>query len=106
MRSTPSARASSSRILALQTGRKTRRRATSLGKIDSSIFGLQVGFYPMSNVLLTAAFDSVPVKTDSAVALPTGITCNVNTHQLATAHAYGINMPYFLPTGGYGAMYG
>ena len=25
---------------------------------------------------------------------------NVNTHQFATAHAYAINMPYFLPTGG------
>ncbi len=87
-------------FIALQTGSENAPSSDFLGKIDSSIFGLQVGFYPMSNVLLTAAFDSVPVKTDSAVALPTGITCNVNTHQLATAHAYAINMPYFLPTGG------
>ena len=61
---------------------------------------MQIGFNPMTNVLLTAAFDSIPVEDRYAVTLPTGITCNANTHQLATAHAYGINMPYFLPTGG------
>jgi len=86
-------------FVALQTGTENAPSDDILGKIDSSIFGLQVGFYPMPNVLLTGAFDSIPWKTDT-VALPTGITCNATTHQLATAHAYAINMPYFLPTGG------
>lgn len=85
--------------IALQTGTESAPSDDILGKIQSSLFGMQIGFYPMSNVLLTAAFDSVPVRTDT-VTLPTGITCNANTHQLATAHSYGINMPYFLPTGG------
>jgi hypothetical protein len=85
-------------FVALQTGSENAPSSDLLGKIDSSIFGLQVGFYPMTNVLLSGAFDSVPVRTDT-VTLPTGITCNAQ-HQLATAHAYGINFPYFLPTGG------
>lgn len=86
--------------VALQAGNESAPSDDVLGKIQSSIFGMQVGFYPMSNVLLSAGFDSIPLKTDSGVVLPTGITCNVNTHQFATAHAYAINMPYFLPTGG------
>ncbi len=85
--------------VALQTGSESAPSGDILGKIDSTIFGMQVGFNPMPNVLLTGSFDSIPWKTDT-VTLPTGITCNANTHQLASAKAYNYNMPYFLPTGG------
>jgi hypothetical protein len=84
---------------ALQAGSENAPYSDLLGKIQSSIFGLQVGFYPMTNVMLSAAFDSIPIRTDT-VTLPTGITCNVHTHQIVSAHPYGINFPYFLPTGG------
>jgi hypothetical protein len=86
-------------FVALQFGSENAPSDDLVGKVQSTIFGMQVGFNPMSNVLLTAAFDSIPVRTDT-VTLPTGITCNPNTHQLATAKAYNYNFPYFLPTGG------
>lgn len=86
-------------FIALQTGSENAPSGDILGKIDSTIFGMQVGFNPMSNVLLTGSFDSIPWRTDT-ITLPAGITCNANTHQLATTKAYNHNMPYFLPTGG------
>ena len=85
--------------VALQTGTESAPSDDILGKIQSSIFGMQVGFNPMTNVLLSAGFDTIPWKTDT-ITLPAGITCNANTHQLASAKAYNYNMPYFLPTGG------
>jgi hypothetical protein len=85
-------------FIALQTGAENAPSSDLIGKVDASVFGLQAGFYPLANVLLTGAFDAIPVRTDSAVSVA-GITCN-SQHQLETAHAYGINFPYWLPTSG------
>jgi hypothetical protein len=85
-------------FVALQTGTENAPSSDILGKIDASMFGLQAGFYPMTNVLLTAAFDSVPVKTDTDQSFA-GITCN-SQHQFVSAKAYHYELPYFTPTGG------
>ena len=88
--------------LALQAGDESAPSSDLLGKIDASVFGLQAGFYPMSNVLVTAAFDTIPVRTDT-IALPAGYACNVNTHQIAPTAAYKeATFPYFLPGGSAG----
>jgi hypothetical protein len=85
-------------FVALQTGTENAPSGDILGKIDASMFGLQVGFNPMTNVLLTAAFDSVPVKTDTDQSFA-GITCN-SQHQFVSKKAYNYELPYFTPTGG------
>ena len=56
------ARANSSPMWRCKPVRKARRRTTFSERSSRSIFGMQVGFYPMSNVLLTAAFDSIPLE--------------------------------------------
>jgi hypothetical protein len=86
-------------FIALQAGTENAPSSDLLGKIQSTIFGMQVGFNPMSNVTLTGAFDTLPVRTDT-IALPAGITCNATTHQFATSKAYNHNFAYFTPTGG------
>jgi len=85
---------------ALQAGTENAPSSDLLGKIQSTIFGFQVGFNPMSDVLLTAGFDNVPWRTDT-ITLPTGFKCNATTHQITSTKAYNYNFPYFLPaTGG------
>jgi len=88
--------------LALQAGSENAPSSDILGKVDASVFGLQAGFYPLSNVLVAAGFDSIPIRTDT-IALPAGYTCNVNTHQIAPTAAYKeATFPYFLPGGSAG----
>jgi hypothetical protein len=88
--------------LALQAGDESAPSSDLLGKIDASVFGLQAGFYPMSNVLVAAGFDSIPIRTDT-ITMPAGYTCNVNTHQVTPTKSYNeATFPYFLPGGSAG----
>lgn len=73
-----------------------------IGKIDSSIFGLQAGASIAQNVVLAAGFTYIPLKTDT-IALPAGYSCASNHTIKGTANsANGVSLPYLLPSGGTG----
>jgi hypothetical protein len=78
-----------------------------LGKIASTVVGLQGGINVMPNVQLAISGDYVPIKTDTLSAAQMaagGVVCN-STHTVAlaaNAKANNVNFPYFLPTGGTG----
>jgi len=88
--------------LALQGGTENGTSSDLLGKIDSSIIGAQIGFYPMPALLLAGSFDYIPLKTDTVDLATYGLTCSAQ-HQIgfAAGHkAYNVAFPYFLPSGG------
>jgi hypothetical protein len=88
--------------VAIQAGDEQSTSSDLLGKIDATVFGIQAGFYPLSNVLVAAGFDTIPVRTDT-ITLPAGYTCNTNTHQIAPTSSYKeATFPYFLPGGSAG----
>jgi len=75
-----------------------------LGDISSTVFGLQAGFNPMTNIALTAGYDSIPVKTATLTAAQAAgvITCSNTSHQVTPVSKYKVNLPYFLPASGTG----
>ncbi|HTX57534.1 MAG TPA: hypothetical protein VMD47_10600 [Candidatus Acidoferrales bacterium] len=85
-------------FLAIQGGTENAPSSDLVGKVDAAVFGAQAGFYPMSNVLLTGAFDTIPVRTDTDQSFA-GITCNAQ-HQFATKKSYNYELPYWVPAGG------
>lgn len=78
--------------VALQGGTESNAGRSYLGKITSQDIGLQLGANVTKNVLLTAAYDSIPWRTDTIV-LPKNVTCN-QSYQIA---AKGATLAYFLP---------
>ncbi len=87
-------------FIAAQGGSEANAGTALLGKISSTIFGLQAGFNPLKAVTLTGGFDTIPIKTDT-VTLPGGFSCT-STHTIKNPSNYAGNLPYFLPTGGTG----
>ncbi len=87
-------------FIAAQGGSEANAGSAFLGKINSTIFGLQAGFNPLSDVTLTGAFDTIPVRTDT-VALPAGFSCTP-AHTIKSPANYAGNLSYFLPAGGTG----
>ena len=96
-------------FVAIQAGQESNTGSALIGKISSSVFGIQAGFNPLPNITLQASYDTVPVKTDNVV-LPAGFGCSA-THQITspnilgyvagvTPKGYGGNLPYALPVGG------
>jgi hypothetical protein len=92
-------------FVAIQAGGESNTGSALIGKISSSVFGIQAGFNPLPNITLQASYDTVPVKTDNVV-LPAGFACNA-THQITSPAVvgsaiggYGGNLPYALPQGG------
>ncbi len=78
-----------------------------LGKIASTVVGLQGGVNVLPNVQLVVGGDYVPTKTDTLSATQMaagGVVCGpTGTVALAPgAKANNVNFPYFLPTGGTG----
>ena len=90
-------------FIAAQGGGESNTGTSLLGKISSTIYGVQAGFNPLHNVTITGAYDDIPVKTDN-VTLPNGFKCSAS-HTISSpskAESYGGNLPYFLPSGGTG----
>ena len=86
-----------------QFGSETNPNPSILGKISSTVYGLQGGFNPLSNITITAGFDVVPVKSDqlstAAGTLPAGYGCSAS-HTLTNANKpYLSNIGYFLMNG-------
>ncbi len=79
--------------VALQGGWEGNSGQSYIGKIDSQIFGVQIGANLTKNLLLTAGYDEIPWKTDS-VFLPKGVTCSNSNNQISTN---GLTLGYFLP---------
>jgi hypothetical protein len=83
--------------VALQGGWESNTGASYIGKIQSSVIGLQLGATPikgkLGSVLFTAGFDELPWKNDSVV-LPAGVKCSNTNYQIS---ASGATLGYFLP---------
>ena len=79
--------------LALQGGWESNTGASYIGKIASSLIGLQGGVNVTKNVLVTAGFDSIPWHNDT-INLPKGVTCSNSNYQIS---AKGATLGYFLP---------
>jgi len=102
-------------FVALQYGSEGNTGSSLVGKISSTVFGMQAGFNVMQNVTLTGGFDTSPWHTDT-VTLPFGFSCNGTvgfssasltapkvvspTGVTAAVAGYGGQVPYFLPQGG------
>jgi len=79
--------------IALQGGWDQNAGRSFLGKINSQVFGAQIGFYPWKGLQFAAGYDQIPWKTDT-VFLPKNVTCNNANHQITAA---GATLGYFLP---------
>ncbi len=84
-------------FIAFQGGTEQDTGSHIAGKINSQIFGVQLGATPWKNVDLTAGFDAIPEKTDN-VTLPAGVACSAGHLITGAGAAHPFN--YFLPAGG------
>jgi hypothetical protein len=73
--------------LAMQGGREGNGGQSYIGKVDSQVFGAQLGAKAIENLRFTAGYDEIPWKTDT-VNLPAGVTCNKPNYQIKGALAY------------------
>ncbi|HET9028828.1 MAG TPA: hypothetical protein VFN49_01515, partial [Candidatus Aquilonibacter sp.] len=94
---------------ALQFGSEGNTGSNLVGKIASTVFGLQAGFNVLPSVQIVGSYDTMPWKSDTLPAAGNtslaalGLTCSATSHQIGLAagtKANTINLPYFLPTGG------
>ena len=90
--------------VAFQFGSESNPTNGVLGKIASTVVGLQGGINVLPNVQLVVGGDYVPLKTDTISLTGTGVTCGANNVLGLSkgVKASSINFPYFLPTGGTG----
>jgi len=96
--------------VAFQFGSESNPTSGVLGKIASTVVGLQGGVNVLPNVQLVISGDYVPIKTDTLPATGPGsaasgnVVCQANnTFKLINSKLQGqTNFPYFLPTGGTG----
>lgn len=79
-------------FIALQGGSEANTGTSLAGKIDSQVFGAQLGYSPWNNVDLTVGADYIPVKSDT-LTLPLTASCGANDMLKGT-------LMYFLPGGG------
>ncbi len=80
--------------IALQGGSESNNGKSFVGKIDSQVFGAQIGAHITKNLLFTAGYDQIPWKTDT-VFLPKNVTCSNSNYQIT---AKGATLAYFLPS--------
>jgi hypothetical protein len=83
--------------IALQAGDERNIGASQIGKIDSQVFGAQIGASVTKTISVSLGYNEVPRKIDTLTALPAGITCNAKFQVAAKA---GSTMPYILPANG------
>jgi hypothetical protein len=79
-------------FLAVQAGREGDTGSALLGKIDSSIFGVQIGAAVTRNVNVSLGYNQIPSRTQT-IALPAGDTCSAK-EQFGVKK--GTSLPYFL----------
>ncbi|MBV9718399.1 MAG: copper amine oxidase N-terminal domain-containing protein [Candidatus Eremiobacteraeota bacterium] len=79
--------------IALQGGTESNAGVSYIGKVDSQVFGAQIGANVTKNILLTVGYDQIPWKTDS-IFLPKDVTCSNSNYQVT---AKGATLAYFLP---------
>ena len=80
--------------IAVQGGTESNAGQSYIGKVNSQIFGAQLGIYAIpKQLLLQAGYDESPWKTDS-VFLPKGVTCSNSNYQIS---AKGATLGYLLP---------
>jgi hypothetical protein len=80
--------------LAVQAGREAETGSALLGKIDSTIVGLQLGAAVTRNINVSLGYNQIPSHTET-IALPAGDSCSTK-EQLTVKK--GTTLPYFLPT--------
>jgi hypothetical protein len=79
--------------VALQGGWENNTGTSYIGKIDSSLFGIQLGANVTRDIVLSGSFDETPWHYDT-IALPKNVSCSNSTYQISTK---GVTLPYFLP---------
>ena len=79
--------------IALQGGTESNAGQSYVGKVNSQVFGAQIGFNILPTLQLQAGYDQVPWKNDS-VFLPKNVTCSNSNYQIT---AKGATLAYFLP---------
>ncbi len=89
-------KSASKAFVAAQLGSESSAGRSVVGKIGSTIAGIQVGLTPIKNVDFTVSYDFVPQHNDT-ITLPAGVSCGSN-NQIKTGP--GVTFPYFLPSGG------
>jgi Copper amine oxidase N-terminal domain len=80
--------------IALQGGTESNAGQSYIGKIDSQLFGAQLGFNITKNLVFQGSYDSIPWHNDT-VFLPKNVTCSNSNYQIS---AKGATLAYFLPT--------
>ena len=84
-------------FVAVQFGDENNTGSAVVGKIDSQIYGVQGGINLPYGILITAAYDDIPIRTDT-ITLPHGYKCGgANTISVGKVTE---SLPYFLPSGG------
>ncbi|HEX5274176.1 MAG TPA: hypothetical protein VFW34_02795 [Candidatus Rubrimentiphilum sp.] len=83
-------------FVALQLGSESNAGRSVVGKIQSTIAGIQIGSTPVRNLDVAFSYNYIPGRSDT-IALPYGVSCGSN-NQIKTVP--GVTFPYFLPSGG------
>jgi hypothetical protein len=78
--------------IAVQGGTENNAGQSFVGKVDSQVFGAQIGLDPLPGLLFTAGYDQIPWHTDT-VNLPSGVTCSNSNNQISAKST----LAYFLP---------
>jgi hypothetical protein len=79
-------------FIAVQGGTEQNAGQSFIGKINSQVYGAQIGANVTKNIQLTAGYDYLPWKTDT-IFLPTGVTCSNSNFQISAK----ATLAYFLP---------
>jgi hypothetical protein len=97
--------------IAVQGGTESNAGADLLGTISSTIYGAQVGFNPLKDILISVGYNDIPWK-DTLITVPTTaagkpqFTCSATSHQVSAASSYGEpgesgnGLGYLLPASG------
>ena len=86
-------------FVALQAGTEKDTGAALVGKIDSSVIGLQGGVTVSPNITVTLSYDHIPSKS-ATIALPPGVTCQNALGKVNTLPSNVGAADYFLANGG------
>lgn len=86
-------------FVALQLGSERDAGTGLVGKIDSSVLGLQGGVAVTLNITVTLGYNHVPSKS-ATIALPAGISCQAALGKINTLPTNKGAADYFLPNGG------
>jgi hypothetical protein len=78
--------------IAVQGGTENNAGDSFVGKVDSQVFGAQIGLDPLPGLQFTAGYDQIPWHTDT-VNLPSGVTCSNSNYQISAKST----LAYFLP---------